>query len=445
MKILSRALILITAHSMVLPFFAAESVPAPIEAFVKEALSGNPELKFYEAEIAVAKGERRAAGAWQNPEISTKTGAKNVHSLSGQPTGDGLAWQVTMSQTFEFPGRLSLRKAIANQQIQLSELGLEQFRAALSMRVRLLAFKRLAAQERAEAARTVADRFQDVLSVLVQRDPAGVAPMLATRIIEASGLTVNRRAAEASRELFNAGIELNQLRGLPVVATVSVQRTPMVLQPAAALEKLLSSARINNFEIRARAAELEQQGFRVRLSENEKWPAITLMPYAAGERTADRQREYGIGLSIPLPIINRNQGNIAANQARLEQAEVSLKVAIRDMERKVASAANAYELQLKAMERWPEGGVAKIAEAAKLADQHYRLGAVPISTYVELQIQYLDAVDAVLATQLEAMEARQQVEILAGISMEGTALLYRETLPVIPSDPADRAGKLSVR
>jgi cobalt-zinc-cadmium efflux system outer membrane protein len=115
------------------------------------------------------------------------------------------------------------------------------------------------------------------------------------------------------------------------------------------------------------------------------------------------------------------------------------------MERKVASAANAYELQLKAMERWPEGGVSKIAEAAELADKHYRLGAVPISTYVELQIQYLDAVDAVLATQLEAMEARQQVEILAGVSMEGTALLYRETLPVISSNPADRGGKLSVR
>lgn len=445
MKFSFRILMLIASKFICVSLCAADSAPAPIEAFVKEALLGNPELKFYEAEIAASKGERRAAGAWQNPELSTKTGAKNVHSLSGQPMGDGMAWQVTVSQTFEFPGRLSLRKAIANQQVQLAELGLEQFRAALSMRIRLLAFKLLAAQERAEAARGVADRFQDVLSVLVQRDPAGVAPMLATRIIEASALTVNRRAVEASRELYNAAIELNQLRGLPVGAGVSVERTPMILQPSGSLEKLLSSARVNNFEIRARAAELEQQGFKVRLSENEKWPAITLMPYASGERAADRQREYGIGVSIPLPIINRNQGNIAASQARLEQAEVSLKIAIRDMERKVAAAANSYDLQLKAMERWPEGGVSKIGEAAKLADQHYRLGAVPISTYVELQTQYLDAVDAVLATQIDAMEARQQVEILAGVSMEGTALKYRATLPVIAPDPEPRPRKLSSR
>jgi cobalt-zinc-cadmium efflux system outer membrane protein len=122
-----------------------------------------------------------------------------------------------------------------------------------------------------------------------------------------------------------------------------------------------------------------------------------------------------------------------------------LKIAIRDMERKVAAAANSYDLQIKAMERWPEGGVSKIGEAAKLADQHYRLGAVPISTYVELQTQYLDAVDAVLATQIDAMEARQQVEILAGVSMEGTALKYRATLPVIAHDPEARSGKLSAR
>ena len=40
-----------------------------IDALVTQALAENPELKFYEAEIAAAKGEKRTAGAWQNPEI----------------------------------------------------------------------------------------------------------------------------------------------------------------------------------------------------------------------------------------------------------------------------------------------------------------------------------------------------------------------------------------
>jgi cobalt-zinc-cadmium efflux system outer membrane protein len=418
--------------------------PRAVESYVSEALGGNPELKFYEAEMVVARGQRALAGSWQNPEIGTKAGRLSAENLEGVKTGDGLAWQVTVSQTFEFPGRLALRKAIANRQIELAQLGLEQFRAALGMRVRMLAFKLLAAQERADAARVVSDRFQDLLAVLVQRDPAGVAPLLATRIIEASGLSVNRRAAEAEKELFNARFELNQLRGLPPDTAVSVKRTPFLLPPAVSLEELLKSARVRNFEVRARAVEMEQQGFRVKLSENERWPAVTLQPYVAGQRGSERQREFGLGLSVPLPLVNRNQGNIVVGQARQKQAEVAMTVAVREMERQVAAASNSYRIQMETMAKWPPSAAVRFSEAAQLADQHYRLGAVPISTYVELQTQYLDAVDAMLATQLDAMEARQQVELLAGVTMEGTAVACRETpvtvrlTPPAQSEPGTR-------
>ncbi len=405
--------------------------PKAIEVFVEEAMKGNPELKFYEQEIRAAQGQESAAAAWSNPEVSTKLGTMRVESLSRVKSGDGPAWQVSVAQTFEFPGRLALRKAIANRQVDLARIGLEQFRSALGMRVRLLAFRLLAAQERAEASRVVSQRFHDLLAVLVQRDPAGVAPMLATRVIEASSLSVGRRLAEAERELFNARAELNQLRGKPVREGVEVRRTPMVLQPGPTVDKLMGSARQRNFEVRARVAELEQQGFRVRLSENERWPAVTVAPYADGQKGSERQMEFGLNVSVPLPLLNRNQGNIETSRARQSQAEVALGVALRETERKLAEAAYSYELQLASMQRWPMDAAARFGEAAQLADQHYRLGAVPISTYVELQTQYLDAVDAMLNTQLDAMEARQQVEMLAGMTMEGLVVKYRTSLPMV--------------
>ena len=104
-----------------------------------------------------------------------------------------------------------------------------------------------------------------------------------------------------------------------------------------------------------------------------------------------------------------------------------MQVATREMERQVAAAANSYRIQLDTMAKWPTNAASRFADAAELADQHYRLGAVPVSTYVELQTQYLDVVDAMLSTQLDAMDARQQVELLAGVTMEGTAIACRET------------------
>ncbi|HEV8712916.1 MAG TPA: transporter, partial [Candidatus Binatia bacterium] len=56
-------------------------------------------------------------------------------------------------------------------------------------------------------------------------------------------------------------------------------------------------------------------------------------------------------------------------------------------------------------------------KAAELADRHYRLGAVPIAAYVELQKQYLEAIEALLDTRREALDAGQQLELLTGLDI----------------------------
>ena len=391
--------------------------PIALETLVSETVAKNPELKFYEAEIAAAKGGRTTAGEWANPELGAELGSKRVRDLAGNKLGDGAVWSVSLAQTFEFPGRINLRKAIANRQIELAQLGLEQFRAALAARVRTLGWQVLAARQRAEAAREVARRFQDLLDVLVQRDAAGVAPMLETRIIEASAFTLNRRASEAAIAARNAKFELNQLRGLPVATPVEVARKTIPLKTPPVLESLLATARENNFEIRARIAELEQQGLRVRLNQNERWPSVTVAPYVRGERASDSQREFGLGVKIPLPLANRNAGNIATAKAREAQAEVSLNVALRDVERKVVSQLHTYETFVAEMAKWPADAAEKFRDAARKGDENYRLGALPVATYTELQKQYLDSVDALLATQADALEARQQLEYLTGLSL----------------------------
>ena len=67
------------------------------------------------------------------------------------------------------------------------------------------------------------------------------------------------------------------------------------------------------------------------------------------------------------------------------------------------------------MGKWRPESVDEFRKAAALADRHYRLGAVPIATYVELQKQYLDAVEALLDTRREALEAGQQIQVLTGL------------------------------
>ena len=74
-------------------------------------------------------------------------------------------------------------------------------------------------------------------------------------------------------------------------------------------------------------------------------------------------------------------------------------VALRELEREVVVSAQAFATKLAESRRWSPDAADKFREAADLADRHYRTGAVPIATYVELQNSYLDAVEALLDTK----------------------------------------------
>ena len=392
-----------------------------LDSLVADVVGRNPELEFYRAEIAAAKGGVRTAGQWENPELSADIGSKRVWERGGRPLGDGLAWSVSMAQKFEYPGRIALRKAIANRQLELAQLGLRQFEAGLGARTRALGYAVLIAQEKAAAAREVGERFQALLEVLVQREPAGITPVLDQRIIEASTITLQRRASQVAQGAQTALLELNQLRGQPPAAELRVSGSVHFATNLPALAELTAAAGTNNFEVRQREVELAQQGFRVQLSRNERYPSVTVAPFYASEKANDEQRIVGVGLSVPLPLWNRNGGSIEASQARLQQAEASLRATWRDVERRVVEHALALQTKLDEMSRWRADAQDQFRDAAAMADRHYRLGAVPVTTYVEMQMRYLDALEALLATRSEALEHRQALELLTGVPLDKPA------------------------
>ncbi len=196
--------------------------PVALDTLVTGIVAQNPELAYYEAEIDAARAGHRAAGTRENPELSFELGRKRVISPSGALAGEGTAWSISLSQTFNWPGRLALRKALANQQIELAELGLTRFKVALTNRARALAYSLHAAQAQSLATAEVAARYQELREIFLQRDPAGLTPLLETRVIEAQELALQRRATQAALAAQAALIELNQLRGAPLDAALTL-------------------------------------------------------------------------------------------------------------------------------------------------------------------------------------------------------------------------------
>lgn len=396
----------------------AEATPAvSLSALVGEITAKNPERQFYQEEITAAKAGVRLSSRLNDPELSFDVGRKSLKDSTGARIDDGAVWSVSVTQTFEWPGRLSLRKAIANRQVELAELGVARFENALSARARSLAFGLYAANAKAGAIREVSDRFAALKETFLARDPAGVTPLLETRVIEASELTLQRRATEAELAVQSALIELNQLRGAAPDAPLRVAAPALAFNTSPDTTALLAAARENNFDYKMRRVELEQQGYAVSLARNERYPGISVSPFLSKDNVGDRETIIGIGLSVPLPISGRTGATVDVANARRRQAETAVLIALRELDREVMTAAQAFAIKRAESARWTPDAAVKFREAAELADRHYRLGAVPIATYVELQSSYLDAVEALLDTQSEALAAGLKLQQLTGLDI----------------------------
>lgn len=389
---------------------------------VLEALQKNPEVLFYEAEIAASRGGRKTAGQLANPELSTSFGGMAIVSQV-----DGFAWSATISQVFDFPGRMSLRKAIADRDITLAELGLSQFKAQLGNEVRARAGDVILLRRKEDAARSVRQRLEALVEVLVQRDTGSVSALLERRILEASLLTSDRTLTDAVKASREASAMLAVLCGRspdePVRLSGAVTSFPQVPQ----LESLKQQAARTNFDLAQKRLNVAKQGLKIDLTKSERWGNITFGPYMGGQTAGNTQIEAGFVLSIPLPLWNKNKGNIEIEEARSQQAEALLRATLRDLERDLAVERAAYLAELEALSRWRPESENQFADAAKAADEHFRLGAVPAATYVEMQRGYLGAIDSLIESRRNAWKHRMAIERLTGTPLSGESVTPKLT------------------
>jgi cobalt-zinc-cadmium efflux system outer membrane protein len=104
-----------------------------LDRLAQDVIANNPERQFYQRQIETAGVERSAAGRWADPETVVEFGQRRADDrTTGMPLGDGLTYAVSVVQPIEFGGRIALRRAIAERQVDLARMGLQPGRSARS-------------------------------------------------------------------------------------------------------------------------------------------------------------------------------------------------------------------------------------------------------------------------------------------------------------------------
>lgn len=396
----------------------AEPNPAPVEVadLVRQAVESNPEHQAYVSALAAEREAGTSASSNPDPVLSLEVGRKRLRDAGGAFLDEGQVWTASLSQTFEWPERLRLRRAIADRQVEAARLGLGRFEQALEAKATVLAYRLSRAQVRAQACEEVAERFAGLRKALVGRDPSGPAPTIELRSVEAAEVVARRRSEEARLALQQALLEMNQLRGAPSLAPLVVKAPVLALKDAPKLEALLAAARDGNFSYRMQVLESEQLSLQSDLARSDSVPGFTAGPYVSQDRVGGRETIVGLRFDIPLPVSGRSGSAERAANERKRQSKASIAAAWRDVEKDLGQTWLSYASKVDQLRMHKDDPAVRFAEAAKLAESHFRAGALSLQLFMDAQAGYLEAVDSALVIQEQAVEAGFRLRELSGVN-----------------------------
>ncbi|HZR20868.1 MAG TPA: TolC family protein, partial [Verrucomicrobiae bacterium] len=103
------------------------------------------------------------------------------------------------------------------------------------------------------------------------------------------------------------------------------------------------------------------------------------------------QNAVAFGVNIPLPLFNRNQGGIAQANAQFEQQRYEQTRVELEVRRDVQQAFNSVQAQNQRVDGLQKTYVPSAQRARDIAESSYRLGALELIGFLDVQRAYREA------------------------------------------------------
>lgn len=284
--------------------------PLTLDQAIAKAMAANPSLRAAALEVAAASGLRRQSALFPNPEIS----------FVREGTERGMRTQtVQLSQVLELGGKRAARIRLADSEQQLAAGSLDAAKLDLRGDVTIAFFDALAAQERVRLAQASLDVANEAAGAATKRVAAGrVSPVEQDR----AGVAQASSRIEVAQAQATAQVALYKLAAYwgetspPSHALFMPELDLTPPPPLAELERRLTQTP----RLQRARLQVEREQAQVGLDRAERIPDVTLI---VGSKKDDQigGSQAVVGLSVPLPLFNRNQGKLQASLARADKAQ----------------------------------------------------------------------------------------------------------------------------
>ena len=382
--------------------------PLNLSGALNLALENNPITGAARAEIRAAEADALQAGLWENPTLGAE-----VEEFGSDRGGIGDAdTTLSINQTIPLGGDRGRARDAANAWASAASADFALQRNRLLASTAQAYVTAQAASETLSLRMELLEIANNSADAIRSRVEAGRAsPIERNRADMLVGMaTIAANDAASAQSAAN-----NQLvaiwSGLPVNGELAppLESFDLDAYADAQPERWISS----NPELLQLRAVTRARGQEIRRERAAVIPDVTV---GAGVRRFGGTDEtaFVATLEVPIPVLNRNQGGVAAAASRENAARLNEEVMRRSLIAQYASSAGRFARAQSTYTQLNENILPASENALGAAQEAYREGALDILNFLDIQRSYFDVRVDLITARAELARAAIELDVLAG-------------------------------
>ena len=273
----------------------------------------NPDLRQARLEANATRATAAHAGLWQDPVL----GVDLERIVSGAGGANPWVAGSTIGITIPISGRLEAEKARAGAELaaELDRVAAKEWATRSALRELWVEWS--AARVRAEVTEELVARLRDVAALADRQEKAGSMSRVDARLFHVELVGREADLIAASATVNELELRLRSMLGLGPQASLTLVPTVTFAARTTSADELRPLLESSNPELAAIRAEYELSEESLRTEVRKQYPDLTIGPGYGTDQGDDRVL---VGLSLPIPLWNRNQLGVARASAQREVA-----------------------------------------------------------------------------------------------------------------------------
>ena len=359
----------------------AQEPPAPVyglTSILDLALARNPAVSSAEGLIDQQRGNQTASGAYPNPTITGNLGYGEVRDAGRANIRESLdresltEYNLNVGQPLEWPTLRAARQKVADAGLATAHAGMHETRLHLTTQVKVAFYDLLLAQQDAALARQNLDIVEGVARIVKARVKSGEGPQFEAIKAEVEVLKARQQLARADNAVRVNRVVVNTLTGGALESQYVVQGEFAGLTKDLQVEALIARMAIQHPTIQRLLNAVEQSDWKVEFERQSRMPAVTFN--GSYWREIGREAVQG-GLSVPVPLWYRKQGEIAASLGAKRREEAELLRTQQELARAIHQHYQDARTTAELIAVFDRGLLKQAQEALRLAQFSFQQGA----------------------------------------------------------------------